>query len=356
MSQETSPADLLAALRVIDASANRAAEGLRVAEDFFRLVKDDKFLAGLAKQLRHDLASALAEISTAERLAARDTPGDVGTTLSTPQEVSRTHLSAVLAANLERVPQALRSLEEYAKLAWPAAATEVEQLRYRAYTLAKAALTNLASSGRLQEATIYVLVNGGESEAAFAERVEQLLAAGPDVIQLRDKRLCDRELLARGRLLRSLIDAAEVARRPLFIFNDRPDLAVLAEADGVHVGQEELAVREVRKLVGPNRLVGVSTHNLAQAQAAVLEGANYLGCGPTFPSGTKAFEHFPGLDFLRQVSAQISLPAFAIGGITPENAPQVAAAGFRRIAVSGALERAANPAEAILRLREQLAG
>lgn len=349
-----SSAEQLAALRVIDANANRASEGLRVAEDYFRMVRDDQHLAGLAKQMRHDLSSALADIPTIHRMAARDTPGDVGTKLSTPQEVSRTNLSAVLAANLERVPQALRTIEEYAKLGWPTAATAVEQLRYRAYTLAKAALTNLASTSRLQGATIYVLVNGEASEAAFAERMQRLLSGGPDVIQLRDKRLSDRELLARGRMLRSLLDANEPARRPLFIFNDRPDLAVLARADGVHVGQEELAVREVRKIVGPSLLVGVSTHNLAQAQAAVLEGASYLGCGPTFPSGTKAFDHFPGLEFLRQVSAQISLPAFAIGGITPANVAQVAAAGFGRIAVSGALEGSANPGEVICQLRAKL--
>ena len=104
-------------------------------------------------------------------------------------------------------------------------------------------------------------------------------------------------------------------RKTLFIINDRPDLAALARADGVHVGQEELSVKDARSIVGPETLVGVSTHSIEQARQAVLDGANYIGVGPTFPSGTKQFEQFPGVELLRAVAAEIRLPAFAIGGI-----------------------------------------
>ena len=141
---------------------------------------------------------------------------------------------------------------------------------------------------------------------------------------------------------------------PIFILNDRPDLAVLARADGVHVGQEELSVHDVRQIVGPTMLIGVSTHTIEQARQAVLDGANYLGCGPTFPSGTKHFDHFPGLDFLRQVAAEISLPAFAIGGITRENLPQVLATGFTRVAVGGAIASSAHPVDDIRHFLKQL--
>ena len=85
----------------------------------------------------------------------------------------------------------------------------------------------------------------------------------------------------------------------LFIMNDRPDLAALCHADGVHLGQEDLSVKDARAIVGPDALIGVSTHTIEQARQAVLDGANYIGVGPTFPSGTKQFEKFPGLDFLR---------------------------------------------------------
>src|SRR4029077_19739139 len=105
----------------------------------------------------------------------------------------------------------------------------------------------------------------------------------------------------------------------LFIMNDRPDLALLTDADGVHVGQEELSVREARRIMGPSRLVGVSTHTLEQARQAVLDGADYIGVGPVFSSTTKAFAHLAGLDLVRQVAAEITLPAYAIGGIGLEN-------------------------------------
>src|SRR5207244_2916050 len=124
-----------------------------------------------------------------------------------------------------------------------------------------------------------------------------------------------------GRYVREWTSAAGA----LFIMNDRPDLAVLTEADGVHVGQEELTVRDARRIVGPNKLVGVSTHSIEQARAAVLDGADYIGVGPVFSSGTKSFGALAGLEFVRQVSAEISLPAFAIGGIDAQNVEQVIA-------------------------------
>ena len=141
----------------------------------------------------------------------------------------------------------------------------------------------------------------------------------------------------------------------LFVLNDRPDLAALAHADGVHVGQDELSVKEVRAIVGPEMLIGVSTHSIEQARRAVLDGANYLGCGPMFPSGTKEFRELPGIDFLRQVSQEISLPAFAIGGITAENLRLVRAAGFCRVAVSGAVADATEPVAAARQLLALLA-
>ena len=119
-----------------------------------------------------------------------------------------------------------------------------------------------------------------------------MIEAGVHVLQLRDKQLGDRELLERAGCCE--LDAAQGTPSTLLIVNDRPDLAVLAQADGVHVGQEELSVKDARSIVGPDMLIGVSTHSIEQARQAVLDGANYIGVGPTFPSGTKRFEQFPG--------------------------------------------------------------
>ncbi len=203
---------------------------------------------------------------------------------------------------------------------------------------------------RLNEAALYALIDGGESPMAFADLSKQLVAVGVDVLQLRDKTLGDRLLVQRARLLREQTRNSDT----LFVMNDRPDIAVLSDADGVHVGQDDLSVADVRAIVGPDRLVGVSTHTLDQALAAAAEGADYIGVGPVFPSSTKRFDEFPGLELLRLTRVKVALPMFAIGGITIENVQQVLDAGFHRIAVSGAITKAAEPALAARRLVELL--
>jgi thiamine-phosphate pyrophosphorylase len=325
--------DYVPILRSIDAAANRAREGLRVVEDGLRFTLDDAHLTEVCKVIRHELSETLKRIPWADRLAARETQADVGTTLTTPQEGVRTNLDDVLTANLLRVQEALRSLEEFGKTVDPAMAARLEQLRYRVYTLHRSATITLRNIERLAESQLYVLLDGRESVAEFELLIRTLVASEVDVIQLRDKRMPDRELVDRARRLRELTRGTPT----LFIMNDRLDLAALSQADGVHVGQDELSVKDARAIVGPKALIGVSTHTLEQARQAVLDGADYIGCGPTFPSGTKTFDHFPGTAFLSAVAAEIRLPAFAIGGITNENIGSVKQAGFGRVAVSGAV-------------------
>jgi thiamine-phosphate pyrophosphorylase len=350
--REQAPAEVMAALRIIDAAANRAGEGLRVVEDYSRFALDDRFLTAECKSLRHELTAALAVYPTAGRLAARETREDVGVDLKLDSEQTRDGLGQVVAAAWQRLQQALRSLEEYSKTLEPIVAGTLESLRYRAYTLERALGIAAHSGTRLADARLYVLVDGRESAQDFNRLIGALVSAGADVIQLRDKRLADRELTARGRLLRERTRGTKT----LFVMNDRPDLALLCQADGVHVGQDEMTVKDARSIVGPERLVGLSTHSIEQARAAVLAGADYIGVGPTFASRTKHFNRFPGLELLGQVSAEIGLPAFAVGGITRENVAQVRQSGFSRIAVSGAVLDSAEPRAAVIELRRALVG
>ena len=336
--------------RIVDANRNRCLEGLRVVEEFVRFVWEDQHLVTLCKQLRHDLVTALGSVLPGDLHTARDVLRDVGTAVTTDTEYHREDLQSVVAANWNRVQQALRSLEEYAKVIAPQAASQLEALRYRAYTVERAVTVLSTSVERLASARLYVLVDGRSSLSEFRQLVEQLIQGGVDVLQLRDKALPDRELLGRARALREMTRRHNI----LFIMNDRADLAALAHADGVHLGQNEIAVQDARVVVGLHALVGVSTHNIDQARQAVVDGANYLGCGPTFPSATKEFAEFPGLEFLRQVSREIRLPAFAIGGIGPANVEQVGAAGFSRVAVSHSVVNAADPAQAIRQLKSML--
>ena len=345
-SSETRRADHLATLRVLDAALNRGREGLRVVEDYVRFVLDDAHLTGRIKRLRHDLTAALSRVSIGRRLAARETRADVGTSVATSSERRREDPRGVLTANFTRLQESLRTLEEFGKILDPDLALELEQLRYRSYTLQRAVGITADSLKRLGRARLYVLIDGGPSTEQFTALVRSLVDAGVHVLQLRDKRLEDRRLLGRARRLRELTRGTGT----LCIVNDRADVAALSRADGVHVGQQELTVKDARAIVGPDALVGVSTHSIEQARQAVLDGANYLGVGPVFPSGTKPFDEFPGPKLLCAVAAEIRLPAFAIGGIALENLPEVLATGFRRIAVSGAVAAAADPAAAAKQL------
>jgi thiamine-phosphate pyrophosphorylase len=180
--------------------------------------------------------------------------------------------------------------------------------------------------------------------------VQSLVEAGVDALQLRDKRLADCELVERACRLRELTRGAKT----LAIVNDRPDIARLAGADGVHVGQEELSIKAARTIVGARALVGVSTHSIEQARAAVLDGANYIGVGPTFRSSTKNFSSLAGVELSRAVAAEIRLPAFAIGGITLDNIGEVLAAGVSRVAVSAAIVDAADPVSAARQFIDRL--
>jgi thiamine-phosphate pyrophosphorylase len=338
--------------RILDASLNRAGEGLRVVEDYVRFVLDDPFLTAQLKPLRHDLGTLAARISPADRHAARETQRDVGTQISTASEASRGTPWDVCAASLKRTEQSLRSIEEYSKLVDADVASGAESLRYRLYTLEKAIDVGRSSRQRLEDVRLCVLVDGCSSPAAFERLVGELVDAGVCMIQLRDKSLDDRELVAYGRLLRE----RTCGTRTLCVINDRADIAAAVHADGVHVGQDDLTVKDARSFVGTQMLIGVSTHNIDQARAAVLDGANYLGAGPTFASHTKAFDSFAGLDYLQEVAAEVRLPTFAIGGINADNLPRVLATKITRAAVSAAVTAAEKPGCAARKLLDMLNG
>jgi thiamine-phosphate pyrophosphorylase len=348
---ESENPEIAAVWRILDANFNRAAEGLRVVEEYSRFALEDAFLTRRLKEMRHSLtAVALSLDSESLRLIFRDTKQDVGTSITTRAETIREGVSDVALASFQRVQQALRSLEEYGKIVSQDIAQQCEAIRYDCYTLEKAIVGVRNRSTVLNSARVYVLLDGKKDAGNF-ERIATEIVEHADVIQLRDKQLADGHLLSRAKLLRAITRNTPC----LFIVNDRPDIAILSEADGVHLGQDELSVREARRLVGESRFIGVSTHSIAQVRCAILDGANYLGCGPTFPSRTKTFGSFPGVDFLREAASETSLPCFAIGGIGLENVDQVIEAGFFRVALQNAISDGdAPPKEVIRRFKEKL--
>ncbi len=338
----------LHAARILDASANRAREALRVLEDFVRFVRNDPFLSGQLKQARHDLADALALLPAGALLDSRDTLHDVGATITTPQEMQRGSLHDVAQANLKRLQESLRSLEEFGKTAHADFARRVEQLRYRSYTLEKALLRS--GTTQLNDARLCVLVTDALCRSSLVGTVKEAVLGGATFIQLREKSLDDRAFLGHAREVRKITRD----HGALFLVNDRVDIALLSEADGVHLGQDDLQFHDARKLLGPDAIIGVSTHDLDQLHRAILDGASYVGVGPTFASKTKDFAAFAGLDFVRMATQETTLPAFAIGGIHAGNVREVLAAGARRVAVSHAVCAASDPRAAVAELLRML--
>ena len=342
--------DLSEIYRIIDANANRAREALRVAEEAARFALERPDLAEALKRLRHDLRAALERLDARALLAARDTAGDVGTAISTASERTRAGTADVARAALKRLTEALRAIEEYGKALDAEMAAAVERLRYRAYDLEKRFEEATRPKGRLVAGGLCVLLTESLCRMPWQEVLRSVLAGGAAAVQVREKEMPDGRLLARAReTARAAHDAGALA-----IINDRPDIAVLAAADGVHVGQGDLAPNEARRIVGPDRIVGVSTHSLAQAVAAAEAGADYIGCGPMFQSTTKPQEVIPGPALAAEVTRQVGLPVMAIGGIAPENVSQVLAAGVRWLAVSSVVCSAADPEAETRRLVELL--
>lgn len=344
------PVEQIVSRRILDANANRVREGLRVLEEFARFGLGDAHLSGLLKSLRHDLTGALDQLDVAELAEARDTEQDVGTRLMTRGEYQREDMLSVLIANAKRLQESLRCLEEFAKVRGGTIAATFEQLRYRSYTVERLLILNFDARQRLGHARLYLLLTGTHTKLSLDWVVAEATAGGVDIVQLREKDLDDRRLLERARRMRHWTRQAGV----LFIVNDRPDIARLCEADGVHLGQDDMSIAEARRIVGPRALIGVSTHTVAQVRQAVSEGASYIGVGPTFSSTTKRFDDLAGLEFVRAATMETSLPAFVLGGVNADNVGQVVAAGGSRVAVSAAIAACDDPRVAARAIRAQL--
>jgi thiamine-phosphate pyrophosphorylase len=340
-------------LRILDANANRAREALRVMEEAARFILDDAPLTEDIKKLRHDLAAALSAVEGLE--ANRDTPGDVGASIKTTAEMSRESVADVAIAAGKRLSEALRAIEEYGKtlgdhIGATGFAAAIERLRYRGYDLEQR-LDRAMATGRATQWRLCVLLTEKLcTPHDWRTVLDAALDAGADCVQLREKELDSGWLLRRAEEVVSRCRRAGAA----CIINDRPDVALLSGADGVHVGQTDLPTPEVRRLVGRQLLLGVSTSRLEQAQRALLDGADYCGVGPMFSTTTKHKDVIVGPAYLREYAAWNKLPHLAIGGITPDNLDQLVDTGVRGVAVSSAVCAAADPGAVVRRILSQL--
>ena len=319
--------------RIIDANLNRSTEALRVLEEISRFIMNEDEISKELKYIRHEL-NQIQESGYDLFLNARDTENDVGVKIKNPDK--RMNLENIFKANIKRLQQSLRVLAEY----MPENFDKFENLRYKSYSLEKKMWDKLKKS-RLQNRKLYLVTNSDkfETEDLFLNAVASALKGGVDIVQLREKNMTANKIMELGKKVKLL--CAE--HNALFIVNDRVDIAFALNADGVHLGQDDMDVKSAREILGEGAIIGVSTHALEQAQKAVEDGADYIGVGPVFITPTKPGRQSVGLEYVRWVSENIDLPAFAIGGIDLNNVSEVIANGAKRIAVVRAVINSENP-------------
>jgi thiamine-phosphate pyrophosphorylase len=332
-----------ALLRILDANLDRSREGLRVIEEWCRFGLEDTALTQVCKNLRQELA----RWHSPEIRSARDTPGDPGTVLTHPQEATRSDIQQVLLANLARVQESLRVLEEYGKVDSPDLAAAVKQMRYQVYTL-ESQLIGRSHLQRLLDARLYLVTS---PEPNLIPIVEAALKGGLRLVQYRDKNTENGLRLENARQLKALCQTYGA----VFIVNDHIDLALAVDANGVHLGQQDYPMDVARRLLGDQKIIGRSTTNPAEMQRAIDEKADYIGVGPVYETPTKAGKAASGHEYVRYAATHAPMPWYAIGGVDAENLDAVLDAGAQRVSVVRAIMQADDPTAVTQQLVAKLA-
>jgi len=341
-------------LRIIDANLNRLSEGLRFLEDLARLHLNDATLTQQLKNMRHDLIRGDL-IFNQQLIQARNATSDVGMDIEVPGEEKQRELPTMIIANARRVQQSIRVLEELAKL--PDTPLELDsgkfqQTRFELYTIEQYLLSKLLRQDKTKHvAGLYVIIDTQALKGrTHLELAKQIISGGAKIIQLRDKLLSKKELLPIAHQLRILCAEQNV----LFIMNDYLDIALAVDADGLHLGQNDLPIKVARRLLPIDKILGGSVTTVEQAITLESEGADYIGVGSMYPTKYKETATVIGLERLRQIRQITSLPLVAIGGINKDNAAEVMAAGANSVAVISAVLDAESPKEAAQQLIERL--
>ncbi|HQI80383.1 MAG TPA: thiamine phosphate synthase [Deltaproteobacteria bacterium] len=326
-------------LRIVDANINRVTEGLRAAEDVCRYAWNDRGLTKRLRAMRHGL---LALVDTGGCIRARNPAGDVGVAQRAGPGPRRKDLADVARANLKRAQEGLRVLEEVFRIRHPEISAGCETMRYETYEIERKIF-----SSREKGLTrgLYLVLNGDAPD--IPRLAETATKAGLSAIQLRWKNGSDRAFLELARTLCRIVSGTPTR----FIVNDRPDIALLAGADGAHLGQDDMDPATARTLLGPDVIIGMSTHNADQVFQANTLPVDYIGFGPVFPTLSKENPgEATGLAALGNAVKASTVPVVAIGGITAEHMASVRRSGCRCAAVIGAVASDPDPCSEMVRL------
>lgn len=285
---------------ILDANIHRACEWLRVIEEYFRFVVNDDVLTNRLAWLRKKVSHHVLPVSDKARMDARDTESDVRANEAIQ---SRKNTYDLLLANMKRSQEALRVLEEYT------GDDNFRVFRYELYELEKECFLNIRKPWELRG--VYLISHD-------LSILRKWLELGADIIQLRCKEISKTEMLQKAHEAKKL---AEEFNKPLII-NDHLDIAQIIDADGIHTGQDDISIAEIRKLWSPDKIYGRTTHSLEQGRIARDQGASYVSVWPIWTTPTKPDRSAIGFEYLSHAS-ELWIPFVAIGWVNHENITQI---------------------------------
>jgi thiamine-phosphate pyrophosphorylase len=334
--------------RIIDANINRASEGVRVLEDIFRFKYEEVTIAGSLRELRHNVRKTLSDLSN-RLLSFRDSSEDIGKEISNSSKLdAKNGFDDLISSNFKRVQEALRSIEENLKIVDEYDRSKIiESLRFESYAIEKNISKYLKM--KLPHGIYGITAEKYSCGRSNIEVVKEMVRAGVKVVQYREKshEKSFRDMFEECKEIRKITRENNV----LFIVNDHIEIAKLVDADGVHIGQDDLPINEVRKLIG-DKIIGLSTHSPEQASMAVMDGADYIGVGPLFKTNTKENVCDPvGLEYLNYVVKNVNIPFVAIGGIKINNLNKVLECGAQTVCLVTEIVGAENIFEQIEKIK-----
>ena len=341
----TKEAEDLRIYQIIDANLDRAREGLRVLEDWARFGLGKEKYVEKIKNFRQILGKNHLEVYK----QSRNHIEDISKGLTHQEQINRKTSEQIISSNSARVQEALRVIEEFSRLQNHELSKIASEIRYEIYTIEIDLLSYSKfkkSEEILKENDLYVITDQKDN---LLEIIEEILIAGVKIIQHRFKKGTDQDHLQEAIQIRNLCKRYN----SLFIINDRVDIALASNADGIHLGQDDLDLKTARKLLGHSKIIGVSANNEIDISNALKEGCDYIGIGPVFETATKKNKKPIGIEKIKTLTKDLNIPWFAIGGVTTNNISYLKSNGIKKVALVSQLMNSEDPKEdAIMILKE----
>ena len=323
--------------QIIDANLDRAREGLRVLEDWARFGLGKEEFVIRIKNFRQILGKNHLEIYKTSRNYIEDKCKG----LSHPQQINRKSPEKIISSNSARVQEALRVIEEFSRNHNNKLSNIAAKIRYEIYTLE----IELLNSNSRKTAELIISKNNlyfiTDKRENLLEIVEKILLGGVKIIQHRFKEGNDKDHIKEAIKIKRLCEKYN----SLFIVNDRVDIAMASNADGIHLGQEDMDITTARKLIGCSKIIGITASNSTDINNALNNGCDYIGVGPVFKTKIKKNKGPLGIERLKSLTKDLDIPWFAIGGINKTNISSLKNHGISKVALVSGLLNSEDPKE-----------